>query len=183
MQKAQADIKGSLNGKGSSSGPIIHEDGTISGGARDSVVSGTTTKVDHDAGADDDASTKGVVSPVDDSEEGNPAELSTTEIPTIKISTESDREREHASLEEVGVKVNGNGSSTMDEHDHGLEKPVQAAAGDGIEKGDDSNTAQDGFSFSNKRLCERWLDNLFMVLYEVGRLSICEVFISDNDLL
>ena len=24
------------------------------------------------------------------------------------------------------------------------------------------------FSFSNKRLCERWLDNLFMVLYEVS---------------
>lgn len=24
-------------------------------------------------------------------------------------------------------------------------------------------------SFTNKRLCERWLDNLFMVLYEVGR--------------
>ena len=27
--------------------------------------------------------------------------------------------------------------------------------------------SQEPFSFSNKRLCERWLDNLFMVLYEV----------------
>jgi hypothetical protein len=30
---------------------------------------------------------------------------------------------------------------------------------------------QEPFSFSNKRLCERWLDNLFMVLYEVGHPS------------
>jgi len=55
---------------------------------------------------------------------------------------------------------------------------VQAAAGDdeadvtGAEK--DAKKAkepasplpQEPFSFSNKRLCERWLDNLFMVLYE-----------------
>jgi flagellar biosynthesis GTPase FlhF len=52
-------------------------------------------------------------------------------------------------------------------HDE-LEKPQQAA-----EEPKDPNVAaaapnvQDySFSFSNKRLCERWLDNLFMVLYE-----------------
>lgn len=31
---------------------------------------------------------------------------------------------------------------------------------------DPNSTGQDGFSFTNKRLCERWLDNLFMCLYE-----------------
>ncbi|CAG8515848.1 17540_t:CDS:10 [Acaulospora morrowiae] len=53
-----------------------------------------------------------------------------------------------------------------------LEKPLQAA-------NDDKNESQSmhdeqnkdvkkeySFSFKNKRLCERWLDNLFMVLYE-----------------
>ncbi|CAG8619896.1 11615_t:CDS:10 [Funneliformis caledonium] len=55
-----------------------------------------------------------------------------------------------------------------------LEKPLQAA---NEEKNDnqsihdeqskDVSTKKDySFSFNNKRLCERWLDNLFMVLYE-----------------
>lgn len=40
-----------------------------------------------------------------------------------------------------------------------VEKPTQAA--------DDEQQEQEvSFSFGNKRLCERWLDNLFMVLYE-----------------
>ena len=173
MQKAQSDMKANMNGKGSSSSPVIHEDGTVTGGNRDSTLSGATTKVDGDGGADDDASTKGVVSPADPSQ----ADLTASEIPTIKISTESDREREHADMEAAEAKLNGenttetpkNGTSTMDDHDHGVEKPIQAASGDGNDKQDDSNPAQDGFSFSNKRLCERWLDNLFMVLYEVCR--------------
>ncbi|KAI8137481.1 Chs5p-Arf1p-binding proteins-domain-containing protein [Fennellomyces sp. T-0311] len=50
--------------------------------------------------------------------------------------------------------------------DTSLERPQQAA-----EEAKDSteapSSAQDSsFSFGNKRLCERWLDNLFMVLYE-----------------
>lgn len=44
----------------------------------------------------------------------------------------------------------------------------------GIAEGDSSVQSQpgpatsSGSAFNNKRLCERWLDNLFMVLYEVG---------------
>jgi Chs5-Arf1p-binding protein BUD7/BCH1 len=55
---------------------------------------------------------------------------------------------------------------------HGLEKPVQAA-GEGDQNVNKTSPApaQEPFSFSNKRLCERWLDNLFMVLYEVGYTS------------
>lgn len=52
----------------------------------------------------------------------------------------------------------------------GLQHPAQAAASDSDESKDATPIggpgAQESFSFSNKRLCERWLDNLFMVLYE-----------------
>ncbi|TFL00918.1 chaps family protein [Pterulicium gracile] len=86
-------------------------------------------------------------------------------IPTIRISTESDRDQ---SKETGGASVEG------------LEKPTLAAAGEEDEQvipnsasgGGHHNEAKspaaqaEPFSFSNKRLCERWLDNLFMVLYE-----------------
>jgi len=50
---------------------------------------------------------------------------------------------------------------------HDLEMPVQAA-GEGEQNMNEASSGpvQEPFSFSNKRLCERWLDNLFMVLYE-----------------
>ncbi|KAK4516559.1 uncharacterized protein ATC70_011533 [Mucor velutinosus] len=61
-------------------------------------------------------------------------------------------------------------------HHTPLERPTQAAEDNSKTEGTStSNDApintphpSDGvnFSFSNKRLCERWLDNLFMVLYE-----------------
>ncbi|KAL9554924.1 hypothetical protein PS6_003165 [Mucor atramentarius] len=61
-------------------------------------------------------------------------------------------------------------------HHTPLERPTQAAEDNSkTESTSASNDApintphpSDGvnFSFSNKRLCERWLDNLFMVLYE-----------------
>jgi hypothetical protein len=60
-----------------------------------------------------------------------------SDIPTIRISSESDR-----------GKPNGNPI---------LEKPEIAQA-----EGPDSPIKVDGSAFSNKRLCERWLDNLFL---------------------
>lgn len=173
MQKAQVDIRrvnGSVDSTESPSTgtapPVIHEDGTV----RNSVISGTSTKVE----ADDDASIKGVVSP--ESPGGlktatpSASDLNVNEIPTIKISTEEDRERE-----DEGKKTVTNGDETREEEapeTHGLEKPVQARAAS-AEDGENTedtgpNSAQEGFSFSNKRLCERWLDNLFMVLYEAS---------------
>lgn len=119
-------------------------------------------------------------------------------IPVIKVSTESDREKEHEELRKQGVDVNGTetisehpgaeGSDAGDDHGQeitvgsqagqALEKPVAAAANDETEDpsggrssprpGEKQMPPGDGFSFSNKRLCERWLDNLFMVLYEVS---------------
>ncbi|KAJ7746443.1 Chs5p-Arf1p-binding proteins-domain-containing protein [Mycena maculata] len=135
--------------------------------------SGGTTLAE---GEEDNASTRGMVSPVSATspEEGGAPEVngngngnaSENGIPTIRISTESDRE----------VKEKGAAAAAAADT---LERPVQAAAGDEDEdisqadnkeskKGKEpaSPLPQEPFSFSNKRLCERWLDNLFMVLYE-----------------
>lgn len=127
---------------------------------------------------EDNASTRGMVSPggsavsatspisaIGPEVNGN-GNANENGIPTIRISTESDRDKDS------GAPSTATAADT-------LERPVQAAAGDdeadvtGAEK--DAKKAkepasplpQEPFSFSNKRLCERWLDNLFMVLYEV----------------
>jgi hypothetical protein len=49
-----------------------------------------------------------------------------------------------------------------------MEKPEPTVASEEVKSGnDDSNSSQANYThFQNKRLCERWLDNLFMVLYE-----------------
>lgn len=183
MQKAQPDIRtvAGMNGAeaaATKATPVIYEDGTVSTSVRDSAASDAPTLVGGaaEAEADDDASIKGVASASEGDKTGTQSDLNVNEIPTIKISSESDREREHADLRAAGVEVNGNhaekekGAETEEEAAAAkqLEKPVQAAGGD---KNDDSvdasNSAQEVFSFTNKRLCERWLDNLFMVLYEV----------------
>ncbi|KAI8338888.1 Chs5p-Arf1p-binding proteins-domain-containing protein [Chlamydoabsidia padenii] len=47
-----------------------------------------------------------------------------------------------------------------------LERPSQSAEDPKNENGGTRTKEEVNFSFGNKRLCERWLDNLFMVLYE-----------------
>lgn len=173
MQKAQADIR-AIDGEKedtNGNGVVIYEDGSV----RDSGVGGISL----DTGADDDASTRGVSGPPSAGLQS--PELASPAIPTIKISTESDREREQEGIDAVldsGAIANGNGNGSpnlaQSETETLVEKPQQAAAndeGDGVGGGGAGETAgvQEGFSFSNKRLCERWLDNLFMVLYEVSR--------------
>ncbi|KAJ6606688.1 chaps family protein [Mycena sp. CBHHK59/15] len=129
---------------------------------------------------EDDASTRGMVSPGGSAvSAASPVSAHAPEvngngnehgIPTIRVSTESDREKDLQNDKENGAAANAADA---------LERPVQAAAGD--EEGDVTGADKDAqkkakepvsplpqepFSFSNKRLCERWLDNLFMVLYE-----------------
>ncbi|PWN49435.1 chaps-domain-containing protein [Violaceomyces palustris] len=145
------------------------------------------------------------------------ANASSQSIPTIKISTESDHEREKLELDRyMNSQKDGEGEAdgnttqeTVKIEPPPLEKPAQAQAGghdktdsisgasvatepanggapNGAPAGNGNGTATDrdspttgdvsvasskqetapGFSFTNKRLCERWLDNLFMVLYE-----------------
>ncbi|KAH8984911.1 Chs5p-Arf1p-binding proteins-domain-containing protein [Lactarius akahatsu] len=134
-----------------------------------------------DITADDDASTKGVHASTSASQIDSPTSSASqsptlvfandteVSIPTIRISTESAREETlRAQKAAAAATVNGvenvNGEPVPD----GLQQPVQAAAGEGNGENKDASGpgGQESFSFSNKRLCERWLDNLFMVLYE-----------------
>ncbi|CAA7257307.1 unnamed protein product [Cyclocybe aegerita] len=184
MQKAHSEMQQAL-GSGNLTPPetglesdlasaVIHEDGSV----RPSM--------------DDNASTKGVLAPTPKMGPSDSADLNgTSAIPTIRISTESLREtveseattkvESDAEEEAMQKKDKGKGravdveefeeTTNGDAHTngvdgHGLEKPVQAA-GEGEQNiNEASPPAQEPFSFSNKRLCERWLDNLFMVLYE-----------------
>ncbi|GAA5973831.1 hypothetical protein JCM11641_003182 [Rhodosporidiobolus odoratus] len=95
-------------------------------------------------------------------------------IPTIKVSTESDGEREREELrrfeeseagrkarEEVGKPVQARQSIDGAEQGEG-EKPL---VGQPQQQPQSQDQEEEG-TFQNKRLCERWLDNLFMVLYE-----------------
>lgn len=172
-------------------------------------------------GADEGASTRAVhsqqPSTVGGDESKKPSEEETavasdgktsvpeSPVPQIRISTESEAEREGQSdkpageteaagdataQEAKGTDDNGEApKSDLQAEPEGLEKPLTAAhsqtsptSAPGF--GDEPSTAtsvnsstvppQTGTStstdaerpFSNKRLCERWLDNLFMVLYE-----------------
>lgn len=114
--------------------------------------------------ADDNASTRGVISP-SQTPVGSEAEANTADIPTIRISSESDRMRR--ANEEI-EDVQETDSSTLKAETISVDKPAQAAVSDDADHPDDDDVSSEPFSFSNKRLCERWLDNLFMVLYEVG---------------
>ncbi|GAA5936751.1 uncharacterized protein JCM15063_001974 [Sporobolomyces koalae] len=106
-----------------------------------------------------------VVPSSDNEEDGSPG------IPTIKVSTESDGEREREELKKF--EASEEGRKAREE----IEKPGQAKANDGEDddelvqsKEQNASSAakkdESGNGLENKRLCERWLDNLFMVLYE-----------------
>ncbi|KZT00654.1 chaps-domain-containing protein [Laetiporus sulphureus 93-53] len=206
MQKQQGDMRGHSTSPSSANGQVP---------ARGSSLQDSATLVQQ---ADDDASTRAVVSPV---HSANPSAADTRTdadtlgvndgLPTIRISTASDVERDKEAIiamvkekerEEAEAKAkaeaeaeveakakaeaeaeaaasnknepdaNTNGEAKQNgvSMSHSLEKPEQAAAGagDGSQEGEppSSMSNQEPFSFSNKRLCERWLDNLFMVLYE-----------------
>ena len=167
MQKAQTE-----QAPATASSTIIHEDGTVVSPKRGVSLQGK-------AAADDDASTRGVVSPAHSTPDEDHDEpkgdgdsetlVAANGIPTIRISTESAREaaKENGNAEVESAKENGIHDAAGDS----LEKPVQAA--EKAENQDDGgqSPSQEPFSFSNKRLCERWLDNLFMVLYEVSVLA------------
>ncbi|KAJ4467004.1 Chs5p-Arf1p-binding proteins-domain-containing protein [Lentinula aciculospora] len=194
MQKAHGDISAVAD----KSGKVIHEDGTV----RDSMISSDSITIgDHGIDDDDDASTRGMVSPHTPRKSGSLDNGSNTNggvslsslstaIPTIRISTESDRDFDEdgnaADPSSKGKDANGDASKTTangfddsrDVAELGLEKPAQAAAGaeeggvndekdkESLHESLPTQSGPESFSFSNKRLCERWLDNLFMVLYE-----------------
>lgn len=170
MEEEYRQQKAHNEGQTNASSTVVHEDGSV---AQDSA---TPTR----KSADDNASTRGVrstngtpaQSPKDPGANGDSADAdvegATNGIPTIRLSTESGRTKAPDAEQANGVKQIGQGEAAGDV----LERPVQAAAGEGSQddaKSASGSTQSEAFSFSNKRLCERWLDNLFMVLYEVSR--------------
>lgn len=176
MQKAQSESYTSVVS------PPAHDGET--------TLQGESSTLDAKSGdADDDASTRGVRSaagtpmhspqPTVDDRDGAEAgvEAVTNGIPTIRISTESTREQvKEPTTEPATNGAPKSGEGIKEAAEQSLEKPVQAAAGEGNPEGNGdvtpNSTQQEAFSFSNKRLCERWLDNLFMVLYEVSESAI-----------
>jgi len=158
MQKAQTDIRQvapngrpvpSESSEGDAGRAVIYEDGTV---LRDSM--------------DDRASTRAIISPPSPE----------PSIPTIKISssdqehsegseTQDEETPEEGDIVATPNKASANGVRAL------VEKPVQATGEDKQDSSDIGASPAEPFSFSNKRLCERWLDNLFMVLYEVSTVS------------
>jgi len=171
MQKAQTEIHQSLksaNGsqhKESDVGTaVIHEDGTV---------------VKDDDEEDDGASTRALAPPTPKlkandangipvirvSAENADADADVSEV--IKVEETDETEDSTATNGDSKTPLNGL-SEPNGVREHVLEKPSQAAANEGEQSAGDASGPPEPFSFSNKRLCERWLDNLFMVLYEVG---------------
>lgn len=66
------------------------------------------------------------------------------------------------------TKMNGSAENSEMAATRSMEKPEPTVASEEVKAGnDDADPSQPSYThFQNKRLCERWLDNLFMVLYE-----------------
>ncbi|OCF75922.1 ChAPs family protein [Kwoniella mangroviensis CBS 8886] len=127
--------------------------------------------------ADEDASTTGVRG---GSSAGEREPNTPSDIPTIRISTESTRtpngttfqhqkkESQSQPMDTVLEKPEMEMAQVNDEPN----SPIGMKADDASEEGEDDDgeegngTNQPPSAFANKRLCERWLDNLFLVLYE-----------------
>ncbi|EEH36741.1 bud site selection protein [Paracoccidioides lutzii Pb01] len=70
--------------------------------------------------------------------------------------------------EEESESVESDGARKNKEKPVTIERPEQSVASEVVKSGgeDPDATSHSYTQFMNKRLCERWLDNLFMVLYE-----------------
>lgn len=138
---------------------VVYEDGSV----RDSTITAVASGDDHPVDADDDASIRGMVSPTQSDHDASKTENG---IPSIHVSSEGDSDEPEESSETAvnGVKTEHFGDKTT------ISKPERAASD--VDEEEDSERkreikASEALSLNNKRLCERWLDNMFMCLYEV----------------
>jgi tetratricopeptide (TPR) repeat protein len=93
---------------------------------------------------------------------------STTALRSPTPSTNGHGEVQELPEDEDATKGEASSSAAAAES---IEKPSLTVASEVVKAGSDepssdATTAQNYTHFHNKRLCERWLDNLFMVLYE-----------------
>jgi len=80
---------------------------------------------------------------------------------------ESDKKNWEGSSSKVS-QANGAVNKGMLTANRSMEKPLPTIASEEVKSGgDEPDPSHSGYAhFQHKRLCERWLDNLFMVLYE-----------------
>ncbi|KAK2858523.1 hypothetical protein FQN49_004647 [Arthroderma sp. PD_2] len=79
---------------------------------------------------------------------------------------ESESEKSENGVEKSEQNGDGESNSGKPSDSHGIERPNQTVASEVVKSGNDDENSNSYSQFHNKRLCERWLDNLFMVLYE-----------------
>ncbi|CAG8720799.1 14883_t:CDS:2, partial [Acaulospora colombiana] len=137
---------------------------TENGGPRDSLLTAVEGEADAE-GEDDNASTKGMVSPTKsnaaDGEET--ARTSTDDTNTLESEpTKNDEHEPPPSAQAEGPKKSKFASGG------GISKPTRAASEvDEAEEEERKREANgEAMTLNSKRLCERWLDNMFMCLYE-----------------
>ncbi|KAJ5333627.1 Tetratricopeptide-like helical [Penicillium brevicompactum] len=94
-------------------------------------------------------------------------------VPRPSQSAERETNGDSPDTENDSESVNGpgassNGDVTGNHTQSPLERPEQTVASEVVKSGnEDPDPSHSSYTqFQNKRLCERWLDNLFMVLYE-----------------
>ena len=129
-------------------------DGSKINGPSNGVKPNTIAVNDDD---DDDASsTRAIRSPKSRGSEAVEDEDKADDesIPTIQVSPAEDNDAED------GASPNAQAN--------GVAKPEQAQHANAEDHTEEETDGE--LSFSNKRLCERWLDNMFMCLYEVSLL-------------
>jgi tetratricopeptide (TPR) repeat protein len=102
------------------------------------------------------------------SHDESPAESAESTEPAETTETNGNSEQENGDgrpVESVTEIVNGNDRT---QGENSIERPEQTVASEVVKSGnDDPDPSHASYTqFKNKRLCERWLDNLFMVLYE-----------------
>lgn len=170
MQKFQADTRSTPPDVESHPNGVIYEDGTVEyETAPPPTTNGHGGSVPiPSAGADDNASTRALVGETIDSS-ATPA----NEEPVIggELDGASDNgDVEYLESERTDLALDDEATlkSTTEAAGDDVERPSLAA----MKEEEDENEKKtpvppQDYSFSNKRLCERWLDNLFMVLYEV----------------
>jgi Chs5-Arf1p-binding protein BUD7/BCH1 len=91
-----------------------------------------------------------------------------TDGTTVAEDEEEDDEDVGEGSSSTPARTNGTSGSLHIAGNASMDKPQPTITSDEVKSGnDDSEASHSGYAqFQHKRLCERWLDNLFMVLYE-----------------
>lgn len=165
-QRAQAVAEQSEQEADKRVNGVIYEDGSV----RDSMATTANDNTkENGAAADDDASTRAMMSPTGGA--SSPVEGEAPEQPSIDTNSQTAKEGDPP--EPVSAQAeDSKGTKSNFANSGGIDKPKESVAEkDGGEHRREHTSSS--YPLNSKRLCERWLDNMFMCLYEVGTSSGC----------